>query len=333
MSDSLTVKVGNLTVRVDELAELQKLLEAARRGEVPAPQAGPPSVEMISQPTTPDLDLLRKAGLSSITIGMVTRKVLGIEAMSKRLEPDYPAIKQAAATWLQREITDKIQFLYVSLVDIPVLGTATAVVGLNAENRLVVLALEVDKDVKRVLRTVITRGLKGNFGLVLGSNEQVDADVMETFPKAPVLRCWLNIASRMPQRHKEIIKALEKMPSLKDAQKALGNVPADLSKLLKPFSKDLLAYYQYDPKLWRALRRSPMYRLQEELRVARLASDERSAWLLTTWACLRLQYQWQRIPVDSSQLDSLKYMKAEVSTGPSSNSRLRRRPAQSTKES
>lgn len=340
MSNILTLKVGGLTVRMDELGELQKLLEAASRGEMPittaveAP-APAPAVSRVEVPTA-DLQVLHKSGMSSHTIVMVARKELHVDTNSQRLAQAYPNMAVQASQWLQRPITEKYPFLYVSSIEIPHLGPGTAVVGLNSDKQLVVLALETDTDVKRVLRTMIARGFKAlpGLGVVLGFDRDIEAAVMETFPKAQVLRCWTEMIANAPEKYRETLRDMEQSPSLKVAIKRFEQGPKDLVNFLKPMADDLLAHYEYSSNLWRVLRRaSPIHRLQEELRQKIKAEDDRTAWLLTTWTCLRLQYQWHRIPVDSPQLSSLKYMKGEVSTEPASNRGIRRRSTESEKES
>lgn len=334
MSNGLTVKVGGLTVFVDELPELQKLLEAARGRSLPSDVVVP-----AVGPSNGDLEVLYKSDMSAQTVSQVVNRLFGMKLVSKDLAHAYPEIKQHATQWLQREIIEKIQFIYVAIVEVQVIGEMTAVVGLNTENKLVILALEAETNVAKVLRTLVARGFKvpSDMGAILGYDKAIEDAVLEVFPKVNILRCWLETVARAPERHRDILRELEQSPSLAAAQKALANVPMDLAKTLKPRSKELFAYFQYAPELWRVLRRtSPMHRFKEELRRKRIKNttrDQRSAWLLTTWACLRLQYQWYRIPVDSTQLSTLKYMKAEVSTEPTSNRGIRRRSTESKKES
>lgn len=90
-----------------------------------------------------------------------------------------------------------------------------------------------------------------------------------------------------------------------DAERAVHCLEKDLDSLLM--------HYRFEKSLWRALKSTnPIERVNREFKRRTKAMDtlgERALQVLVAFTALRLEYNWQKIPANSPQLDGLTYIK------------------------
>jgi putative transposase len=86
----------------------------------------------------------------------------------------------------------------------------------------------------------------------------------------------------------------------------------DTERSVRVLEKDLdslLAHYKFDQKLWRTLRTTnPIERVNKELKRRTKSMEtigERTLEVLLAFTAMRLEYHWQRVPVDTPHLEKL----------------------------
>jgi hypothetical protein len=277
--------------------------------------------------------------MSLHTIVMVSRKLLHIDTTGKRLGDSYDAIAARAAQWLSRPIKDVFSTIFISELKVPPGVSGHAVIGLNSSNQMVILSVEAS-DIQTTLKKLQARGLRSNGvqTLVLPLSEKIEDAARKTFPNAEVQRDWLSVIANAPPQFRPAIKEMMLETSVNGTKnkfkQAAKSHPA-IRDYVDPYLDELLTYFKYDKSSWRVLRGlASNERLESELsRRSKKASNQEEAQILTSWIALRLQFHWLKIPVDSPQLSSLRYIKEQADTGavsvrvPTQKSHIRRRPA------
>jgi len=96
-----------------------------------------------------------------------------------------------------------------------------------------------------------------------------------------------------------------KLQMQSDAQRAVYCLEKDL--------ESLLVHYRFERSLWRSLRTmNPIERVNKELKRRTKSMEtvgENTLMIVTAFTALRLEYNWQRLSVDSPQLLHLKRVK------------------------
>lgn len=72
-----------------------------------------PSSERIDPRIKQDMAVLHLAGISDRTLGMISRRILGIEVSKDSVARSLGLIEKSALKWLERPLTDKYWALYV----------------------------------------------------------------------------------------------------------------------------------------------------------------------------------------------------------------------------
>jgi hypothetical protein len=349
----MRVKIGNIEMDI-EPEDLRNLLglnqpQSSTTTPVvtvpshePIPVINQRDVEPSIEASRRGIELIVESGMSLHTIVMVSRKLLHIDTTGKRLGDSYDAIAARAAQWLSRPIKDTFSTLFISEISIPPGLKGHAVIGLNSSNQMVILAIEPGDDPGVAFKQLQARGLRFNSVklLVLPISDKIDKAARAAFTNAEVQRCWLSVISSAPTSLRSAIKdaMLETSAAeTKSRLKAASKLNPDIKKYVDPHLSELLTYFKYDKSLWRVLRGlASNERLESELsRRSKKATSPSEAQILVSWIALRLQFHWLKIPIDSPQLSSLRYIKEQVDTGasvvrvPTQKSHIRRRSSQS----
>jgi hypothetical protein len=348
----MRVKIGNVEMDIDP-EDLKRLLGLGQQ-VTPTPQSVPITITnheplpVINQrsveETAPEvarrgIELIQESGMTLHSIVMVARKILHIETTGKRLGDSYDALAARASLWLSRPVKDTFTALFISEIKIPPGVAGYAVIGLNSTNQMVILAIEPGSEPVQVFKRLQARGLRVNSVklIVLPIDDKIEKAAKMMFVNASVQRCWLSVISNAPSSLRSAIKdmMLETSPADTKAKlKAATKLNPDIKKYVEPYLPELLTYFQFDRALWRVLRGlASNERLGSELtRRSKKATSPEEAQILTSWIALRLQFHWIKIPVDSPQLSSLRYIKEHADTGavsvrvPTQKSHIRRRP-------
>ena len=89
----------------------------------------------------------------------------------------------------------------------------------------------------------------------------------------------------------------------------------DCERSVKCIEKDfesLLTHYKFEKRFWRALKTTnPIERVNKELKRRTKTMEglgEKTLNILLAFTAMRLEYHWQRFPVDSKQLNNLEHI-------------------------
>lgn len=298
----------------------------------------PPS-EQIDPRLKEDLAMLHLAGLSTRTLSLVSRRLLGVEISRDTVSKSLGCVEVKAIEWLTRPIDKKYWALFIDGTQFKIQRRGSTdkepslvVLGIDQENKMSILSIEPgQKDSascwRSVLKELKNRGLDPDYvqiGIMDGL-PGLETVFKEEFPMAKTARCWVhalkNVLAKMPQRlqtlfKKQIIQVMyasDKKEAKKAYQSLKEQMGKDADRAIKCLEKDidsLLVHYDFDRTLWRVLKTTnPIERVNKELkRRTKLMETvgERTLEILLAFTALRLEYGWQKHAVNSKALWNLK---------------------------
>jgi putative transposase len=208
---------------------------------------------------------------------------------------------------------------------------ALVVLGIDSDNRMSILAMQPGhKDSaacwREVFKDLVVRGLNPQsvqIGIMDGL-PGLETAFRESFVNAKTARCWVhslrNALAKAPDRVREGFKILAHQVmyarSENDAREAFKNLKSvmgpDAERAVRCLEKDLeslLVHYKFDQKFWRTLRTTnPIERINKELKRRTKSMEtvgERTLNVVLAFVAMRLEYHWQRVPVDSAHLEKI----------------------------
>lgn len=298
-----------------------------------------PAREQIDPRLKEDLAVLHLAGLSTRTLSMVSSRILGINVSKQTVTNSLGVIEEQALGWLERNLTKKYWGLFIDGTNFRMQRRGSTekepslvVIGLDDKNLMSILTIQPgQKDNaqswREVFADLIKRGLDPStvrIGVMDGL-PGLETAFRESFVQAVTGRCWVhslrNAMAKTPERLRVPFKRLAgevmyassenaarvafkelKLAMHSDAQRAVHCLEKDL--------ESLLVHYRFDRGLWRSLRTTnPIERVNKELKRRTKSMEtlgERTLMVLAAFTALRLEYQWQRLAVDSQKIMNLK---------------------------
>lgn len=297
-----------------------------------------PKNERIDPRLKEDLAVLHLAGISTRTLGMISRRILGIEVSRQTITQSLGLIEESALKWLERPLTDEYWALFIDGTNFRIQrrGTterepALVVLGLDRNNRLNVLAIEPgQKDNVNCWREVFSdlkrRGLHSEavqLGIMDGL-PGIEQAFTEEFTQAKAARCWVhamrNAMAKVPNRFSATFKSLaDNVGYASDERHARlafhtlkETLGVDAKRAVACLEKDLealLVHYSFDKRLWLTLRSTnPIERVNKEFKRRTKTMEslgERTLRIVTAFTALRLHFNWHKIPADSPTMQNL----------------------------
>lgn len=289
-----------------------------------------------------DIALLNLAGLSTRTLGLLSRRVLGVKISAQEVSNALQTIVPAAKGFLERPLGDRRWvYLYVDGTYFSVRRSTVAkeptlvVLGIDERGHKSVLAMvQGDKDSRSAWK-VVFEGLKARgldaaavrFGVMDGL-PGLPAEFRAAFPNATVGRCWVhkarNLFVHVPRRYQAAFKgswddmqyaadgagARAAFQALKaqwasTCETAVSSIERDL--------EELLSHYEQPRDYWDALRTTnPIERVNKEFKRRTKSMDHAGAdtlRVMLAFSALRLEYGWLKTPTTAPNLANLKYGK------------------------
>jgi putative transposase len=297
-----------------------------------------PSYERNDPRLKADMAILHLAGLSTRTLSMVSRRLLGVEVGKDTVSGSLDLVKDEALAWLARPITKPFWALYIDGTNFNIQRRGSAekepslvVLGIGADSCKSILAIEPgtrdNVDAWRaVFRELKRRGLDAKhvkIGIMDGL-PGLEKLFAEEFPQAVTARCWVhamrNALAKTPARLRDAFKLLaDKVmyaASENDARTAISvlqeTMQTDGSRAISCLQKDLdslLVHYRFDQRYWKALKTTNgIERVNKELKRRTKSMEtigEQSLQAVVAFTALRLEMGWQKNRVDSKALDNL----------------------------
>lgn len=302
-----------------------------------------PAREQIDPRLKEDIAILHLAGISTRMVAMISRRLLGVSVSTDTVRKSLHVIEEQAVSWFDRPLSAPYWALFIDGTNFRIQRRGSTekepslvVLGVNERNQLSILAIEPgQKDSAECWGSVFAdlkrRGLRADqvrIGIMDGL-PGLETAFKEAFTHAVTARCWVHalrnamakVSARLAAPFKVLAHQVMYATSENAARvafsalkEAMGN---DATRAVHCLEKDLdslLAHYRFDKTLWRVLKTTnPIERVNKELKRRTKVMEsvgERTLRIVTAFVALRLEYYWQKVPVDSSQLNHLLSVKA-----------------------
>lgn len=285
-----------------------------------------------------DLAVLHLAGISNRTLALISKRILGVKVSPQTVHNSLAIVEDRALEWLERPIDKKYWALFIDGTNFKIQRRGSTekeptlvVLGIDDRNSLSILTLQGgQKDDancwRGVFKDLIKRGLitdSVQIGIMDGL-PGLETAFKETFRNSITSRCWvhakINILNKCPSRlsqaFEELLTHVMYAESESEARKAYlilkNQMGSDAEKSVRCLEKDLeslLAHYKFPKQFWRTLKTTnPIERVNKELKRRTKTMEglgEKTLNILLAFTAMRLEYHWQRIPVDSLSLKGL----------------------------
>lgn len=242
-----------------------------------------PPREQIDPRLKEDMAVIHLAGLSTRTLAMVSKRVLGVEVSTDTVSESLGSIEEKALGFLTRRLEKRYWALFIDGTNFRIQRRGTTakepslvVLGIDESNRMSLLSVEPGtKDNVEAWAAVFSELSKRGLDMsavrvgVMDGLPGLEKLFQETFPKAVTARCWVhalrNALAKTPARLREVFKkfahAVMYAPSenrarlaFQELQAAMG---ADAQRAVYCLEKDLdslLMHYRFEKSLWRVLK-------------------------------------------------------------------------------
>jgi len=294
--------------------------------------------EQIDPRLKEDMAVLHLAGLSTRAMAMISRRVLGVQVSTHTVSESLGVIEEKALGFLTRPISKPYWAIFIDGTNFRIQRRGTTakepslvVLGLDERNCYSILAVEPGtKDNVDAWEAVFSE-LRGR-GLdmravrigIMDGLPGLERLFRENFPNAVTARCWVhtlrNACLKAPKRLAEVFKKLVHAVMYADSENAArlafqelkAAMGTDAERAVACIEKDLdslLAHYRFEKSLWRALKTTnPIERVNKEFKRRTKSMEtlgEKTLQTLVAFTALRLEYNWQINPVNSSSWAAL----------------------------
>ncbi len=288
-----------------------------------------------------DLAVLHLAGISNRTLSMISKRILGVQVSPQSVHNSLALVEDKALAWLERDLTKKYWCLFVDGTNFKIQRRGSTakeptlvVVGIDDRNCTSILALQPGhKDSAEawgvVFEDLVKRGLDPRavqIGVMDGL-PGLEKKFKESFVNSMTARCWVHAKRNAVQKCAVRLRLpFEKlltdvMYASSESQARLkftelkNQMGTDCERSVKCIEKDfesLLTHYKFEKRFWRALKTTnPIERVNKELKRRTKTMEglgEKTLNILLAFTAMRLEYHWQRFPVDSKQLNNLEHI-------------------------
>lgn len=297
-----------------------------------------PKHERIDPRLKEDIAALHLAGISTRTMALMSKRILGIDISNKSVSNALQVLSPQAEKWLRRTITQKYWVLIIDGTYFKVQRAGSVerepslvVIGIDENNHKSILAIEQGNrdnvDSWRALfRDLKERGLdyeSVKLGLMDGL-PGLERVFLEEFPKSVTARCWFhamqNALAKSPKRLTEPFHLLARKVMYADGrQGALAAFAAlklamgkDAKRAVDCLEKDLeslIAHYSFDSKMWRTLKTTnSIERINKELKRRTKSMEtigEGTLQTLVAFTALRIEMSWKSRASDTYTSDRI----------------------------
>ena len=296
------------------------------------------SSERIDPRLKEDLAVLHLAGISNRTLGMISKRILGLEVSKDTVNQSLSVIQESAINWLERPLKDEYWALYIDGTNFKIQRRGSTekepslvVLGIDKNDHRSVLAIETGyKDSadcwRSVFDSLIKRGLdprKVRIGIMDGL-PGLEKTFKDTFPEAVTARCWVhstrNAINKCPARLRDAFKTmLDTVMYAESFQEATAQFKAlksdmgqDAQRAVSCLEKDLdslLVHYSFEKSYWRALKTTnPIERINKELKRRTKSMEtlgESTLTAVVAFTALRLEMGWKMYKVNDQRHEKL----------------------------
>lgn len=297
-----------------------------------------PRHEQIDPRLKEDLAVLHLAGISTRTLAMMSKRILGVDVSPDTVTKSLGVIEDQALSFLTRPLKRPYWALYIdgTYFSIQRRGStqkepSLVVLGLDDQNRMSILAVEPGtKDNVEAWRAAFAELIRRGLDVqavkigVMDGLPGLENLFRETFPSSVTARCWVhslvNAIAKTPQRLRPMFKTLAQRvmyatgeeaarKAFSELKEAMGSDAMRAVACLEKDLDSLTVHYQFDASLWRALKTTnAIERVHREFKRRTKTMDtlgERTLQMVIAFTAIRLEFNWQLIPVNSKVLNNL----------------------------
>lgn len=304
-----------------------------------------PSSERIDPRLEADMAILHLAGLSTRTLAMISKRLLGVEVCKDAVTDSLGVIKDEAEKWLTRPLTGHYWALFIDGTNFRIQRRGSTlkepslvVLGIDDSNRKSILAIEPGtKDSadcwKSLFNELKQRGLDPRYVKVgiMDGLPGLETAFKEEFLQAKTARCWRhaleNTMNKVSKRNFDAFKSLVHRVMYASCEdnareaflKLRGTMEKEEGRAVKCLEKDLeslLTHYSFPSEFWTTLRTTnSIERVNKELK-RRYKSMEKigsnSLTCLLAFTALRLEMGWASVPVNAKTTDNFLNLKGNI---------------------
>lgn len=297
-----------------------------------------PKRERVDPRIKQDIAALHLAGLSTRTLSMMSKRVLGLEISAQAVSESLPMLSEHAKAWLQRPLEGEWWAILVDGTNFKVSRRGSTekepmlvVLGIAKDNRRSILAIEPGyrdnaDSWRAVFRDLKRRGLDP-LGVQVGVMDGLpglERVFAEEFPRSVTARCWFhamqNALSKAPKRLKDTLHLMAKKVMYANSEASARAAFAELERVmgkdceravgcLRKDLDSLVSHYRFPAKVWQALKTTnAVERIHKEFKRRTRAMEgvgEQTLTTLVAFTALRLEMGWRRRAVDTYELDHL----------------------------
>lgn len=301
-----------------------------------------PKSEQIDSRLKEDLAVLHLAGISNRTLALVSKRILGVQISKDTVHNSLQIVEEKALAWLDRKLTKKYWCLFVDGTNFKIQRRNSTekeptlvVVGIDENSCTSLIALQAgQKDNadswKELFKDLMKRGLDPELIQigVMDGLPGLEKAFKEAFPKSMTARCWVHskknamakCSERLSTAFEKLINEVMYAKSESQARVNFINLKkqmgADCERAVHSLEKDLeslLTHYKFEKRFWRVLKTTnPIERVNKELKRRTKSMEgvgEKTLNILLAFTAMRLEYNWQKVPVDSKVLNNLEHVK------------------------
>ena len=297
-----------------------------------------PKNEVIDPRLKEDFAVLSLAGISTRSMGMISRRVLGLEVSRDTIAASYGLIEESAMKWLERPLEGKYWALYIDGTNFKIQRRGSTqrepmlvVMGIGEDGHKSILAIEPGhKENADCWRTVFgslkSRGLDVEavkIGIMDGL-PGLEKAFREEFPNAVTARCWVhskrNAMNKCPARLREAFQMMVSTVMYADSHQGAkesfsvlkSTMEDDGKRAVYCLEKDidaLLVHYTFDRKYWRALKTTnPIERVNKEFKRRAKTMEglgEKSLNCVLVFTALKLEMGWKSRKVYDNRYEKM----------------------------
>jgi putative transposase len=284
-----------------------------------------------------DVSLMFLAGLSTRTLSMLSRRLLGRSLSHTEISQANAELTDAVERWRTRDLSqEQIQYLFVDGVNfdmrlhgsvgkVPVL----VVIGVTVQGQKLVLALQAgDKESatswRELFRDLKDRGLDGSRITleVMDGLAGLEGVFKEEFPRARVQRCQVhvsrNVLAKVPHKVKALVaedlrtifyasSKAQALAAARNFQARWGRELPSAAACLARSLESCLTFYHFPVEQWISLRTTNIIeRLNKEFkrrtRPMEIVAGEASCYKLLAFISLKMELQWRGTPIGRGRL-------------------------------
>lgn len=283
-----------------------------------------------------DMAALHLAGISTRTLAMMSKRILGVEVSHQTVSQSLPLLAEHAQKWLHRPITGEWWALIVDGTNFKVTRRGSTqkepslvILGIDSSNRRSVLAIEPGtrdsadawraafRELKR--RGVDAAGVKVG---VMDGLPGLETVFREEFPNSVTARCWFhamtNALKKTPKRLHDAFHVLAKRIMYAESQDAAREAFAaleqsmggDCARAVQCLRKDLdslVSHYQFPKAMWQGLKTTnAVERIHKEFKRRSRSMEgmgEVTLETLLAFTAMRLEMSWRRRAIDTYVVD------------------------------